>query len=124
MKNNTSKSAVKMPRDLSCGAQEEWKRLAPLAQQLGTLTPTDVPAFCLLCETMATARQCWEEVRTQGYTLPLASGSRKPNPVCKTMETARMQASRLLQRFGLTPDARKSSVALGGDDDDHWAGML
>jgi P27 family predicted phage terminase small subunit len=96
------------PASLSEGAAEEWKRLAPVATKLGTLTAADLRAFELCCEMLATERRARSVVDREGLAVPTADGGRKGHPAVKVMETARAQAARLLGDFGLVPRGRMS----------------
>jgi phage terminase small subunit len=46
--------AISMPRTLSTSARRVWRRLAPIAIAMRTLTRADVTAFAMLCELQAT----------------------------------------------------------------------
>jgi P27 family predicted phage terminase small subunit len=102
------KRAPEAPADLSPRAAAEWHRLAPAAVGLGTLTAADLTAFGLLCATLATERQAREVIDAEGMSVPTADGGKKPNPAVRAAETARNQAIRLLESFGLTPRGRQS----------------
>jgi len=99
--------APKPPAHLSERAAVEWHRLAPAAVGLGTLSAADLRAFELLAETLATAEEARLTVAAEGYSTGTADGGRKPHPAVRVMETARAQAARLLDAFGLTPRGRQ-----------------
>ena len=111
-----SAKTPKAPSHLGDKAQAEWRRLAPIAFAQGSLTPSDVPAFGLLCETLA----------TEGYATKTGAGGAKPHPAVRAMEQARAQAARLLAAFRLTPSSRKNGVtfdpAAAASDD--WGDLL
>jgi P27 family predicted phage terminase small subunit len=97
------------PAHLSELAATEWRRLAPAAAGLGTLTAADLRAFELLAVTLATEAEAREVLQREGWTVSTADGgSRKGHPAIKTIETARAQAARLLEAFGLTPRGRQA----------------
>jgi len=100
--------APEPPATLSAGAAAEWRELAPAAVWLGTLAGTDLRAFALLTETLATEAAARAELAIGGMTVAMAGdgGGRKSHPAVRIMETARTQATRLLAEFGLTPRGR------------------
>jgi P27 family predicted phage terminase small subunit len=91
---------------LSAEAKKEWRLLAPIAHEFGMLTPADLRAFELLCETLATGRTADTTVRAEGMTLSTASGSRRAHPAIAVGRDARAAAARMLADFGLTPKGR------------------
>ena len=93
------------PEGMSEAASREWNRLAPLICATRTLTAADGPALELLSNTLATAAEAQGVVEREGLTVTGASGIR-PHPCVKIFEQARVQATRLLCEFGLTPRAR------------------
>lgn len=95
------------PKHLSDLARAEWRKLAPVAHGLRTLTSADLRAFELLCETLASETQAPEAIAREGISAPTRDGGAKPHPGVKIMETARAQAHRLLDDFGLTPKGRQ-----------------
>src|SRR5918997_6578414 len=99
--------APEPPAHLSARAAAEWRRLAPVAAELGSLTEADLRGFELLAETLATEAEARAAVEREGHAVPTAGGGRKPHPAVRVMETARAQAARLLAEFGLTPKGRR-----------------
>ncbi len=93
------------PATASEGAATEWRVVAPLAHALGTLTATDMRAFELLCEALATEHAARKRVDLDGLLITTTQGM-KPHPAIKAMETSRHQAIKLLECFGLTPKSR------------------
>lgn len=111
------------PEHLPDAASREWKRLAPIVAELGTVSAADLRAFELLCSTLATASDAEAAVRAEGMTMPTGGGGVRSHPAVKVMETARAQAARLLEQFGLTPKARNyvSRAPAGvGSEADKW----
>ena len=109
----------KPPAGLDPAAAAEWKRLAPLLVEVGTLTAADLRALQLLAETLASAAHLAETVKREGYTVPGAAGGVKSHPCLVALAQARAQAARLLGDFGLTPRGRGGvDQAPGGDDHD------
>jgi P27 family predicted phage terminase small subunit len=114
------------PARLSKYAREEWSRLAPVAHRLGTLTEADLRGFELLVETLATERTARETVGADGLTVPTADGGSKSHPAVRCMETARNQAARMLESFGLNPKGRGTveTAPQAGRRNGTWAGVL
>ena len=90
---------------MSEAARDEWKRLAPIVVDLGTLSRADLRGFELLCSILGTAADAESVIKSEGMTFATAGGV-CAHPACKLLETARAQAARLLEQFGLTPKAR------------------
>lgn len=98
--------APQAPVRLSPLAKNEWQSLAPLLTDAGTLSGSDLRALELLCETLASASEFADIVRTEGATVPAAGGGTKGHPALQALATARSQARALLTDFGLTPRGR------------------
>ena len=117
--------APEPPADLSARAAAEWRRLAPVAAALGTLTEADLRGFELLAETLATEAEARAVVEAEGCSVATAGGGRKTRPEVRVMETARAQAARLLAEFGLTPKGRRGlDPSPRGDDDSEFLRAL
>ena len=97
----------KPPAQLGPRAAAEWRRIAPAAVGIGTLTTADCRAFELLAQMLATESEARELLAAEGLSLNTGDGGRKAHPAVRTMETARAQAARLLAEFGLSPKARQ-----------------
>lgn len=108
------------PARLSAAAKREWRALADVLVEVGTLTQADLRALALLSELLADVSALEAEVRRDGYTIPAASGGRKGNPSAAALAQARAQATRMLDSFGLTPKARGGvdPAPDAGDDED------
>lgn len=91
------------PASLSTRAREEWRRLAPIAHEAGTLTARSAKVFEILCEVLATERQARELVAVDGIAVKTGRDGVKPHPAVRTMETARAHAAVLLKAFRLEP---------------------
>ncbi len=90
---------------------------APLCVRLGTVREADLPALELLATILATEREACELLDKQGIVSATGAGGLKPHPAMRMAETARGQAIALLDRFGLSPRARKGIDALWDADD-------
>jgi len=96
------------PARLSPAAAAEWRGLAAVLTDAGTITAADCRALELLAATLATEAEARAVVAVEGFTVPTGDGGAKPHPAVRIMETARGQAAALLRDFGLTPRARAS----------------
>ena len=113
--------AVSPPKRLSERAAGEWRALMPAVISLGTISRADLRAFELLAVTLASAAELMETIELEGMTIEAGSGGRKAHPALRAAETARMQAIRLLESFGLTPRGRQSVDVLPPGDSEHPA---
>lgn len=91
------------PASLSARAREEWRRLAPIAHEVGTLTARSAKSFELLVEVLATERQARQVVADEGITVKTGKDGVKPHPAVRTMEQARAHAAALMRQFRLEP---------------------
>lgn len=114
------------PAHLSEGACVQWRRLAPAAVALGTLTTTDLATLGLLAETLATAEAARAIVEAEGFSVATADGGAKAHPAVRIMETARGQARPLLEAFGLTPRARQALDVIRAEpaDNSPWRDLM
>jgi P27 family predicted phage terminase small subunit len=107
------------PAGIVALAAAEWRVLAPVLCDLGTLTTADLRALRLLCETLAAVADLAEVLGREGHTVPAGSGGVKGHPAAQALATARAQAHRLLADFGLTPRSRAGvDQAPDAEDDD------
>lgn len=112
------------PAGIAASAAAEWRALAPVLCDLGTLTAADLRALRLLCETLAAVAELAAVLAKEGHTVPAASGGVKGHPAAQALATARAQAHRLLADFGLTPRSRAAvDQAPDAEDDDDPAAV-
>src|SRR5947207_2461185 len=100
------RTAPQAPAHLSERASIEWKALASVCCEMGTLTNADLRALELLCECLATESELRETLKAEGLTIAGAGDNSKAHPACKLLESTRNQATRLLTEFGLSPRSR------------------
>jgi P27 family predicted phage terminase small subunit len=91
------------PASLSTRARAEWRRLAPIAHEVGTLTARSAKQFELLCEVLSTERQAREIVATEGLTTKSERGGAKLHPAARMLEVSRAQAAVMMRQFRLEP---------------------
>lgn len=94
------------PPNLSEAAAAEWRALAPLLVEAGTLTPADLRALELLAATLADAASFAAAIERDGLLVTGAAGAKKSHPGLNALGQARAQARALLADFGLTPRSR------------------
>lgn len=111
------------PDTLSRGAKKEWKSLAPVLVELGTLCRADLRALEQLCETLSTQTTLQAVIEAEGPILKTSVGSYKSNPAMRSLETARNQSKALFTEFGLTPKARVYVTAAPKPTDEDEGGF-
>ena len=94
------------PDSLSYGARKEWEALAPVLVEMGTVCRADLRAFEQLTETLATQVALQAIISSEGVLIKTGTGSHKTNPAMRSLETARNQAARMYEQFGITPKSR------------------
>ena len=104
------------PRSLSKLAKAEWRVHAPLAHEIGTLTPFDVGPFCLLCEALADIKLARKRLEIEGDTVITATGGVKTNPARHDLNRAWGFATHAFKDFGLSPKGRESLTLTEPDD--------
>jgi phage terminase small subunit len=97
------------PPLLSERAAAEWRRLAPVAVALRTLSEPDLRGFELLVQTLATEAEAPAVIEAEGYTVPTSGNGLKPRPEVGAVERARVQAVGAAGR--LRPDPARAPRA-------------
>ena len=128
--------AVEMPQTLSGPAKVVWEAIAPVCQQMGTLTLADVQAFAKLCELEATAQAASAQKDVEGFSLFLlttitdSAGNEHPkvqiHPAIKLEGETSVKLRPYYDYFGMTPSGR-ARIAVPKPDDapkSKWAGAL
>ena len=108
-----------VPADMDPQARKFWRELAPMLVSSGVLTPHDLPALRLLCDSLALEGSARRLVAAEGITCNTPQGP-KSHPAVRIMMQARSEAARLLAAFGMTPRDRRNvePVAPQTDEDD------
>lgn len=102
------------PRHMGKVAAEEWRRLAKLMVERGTLRELDRTAFearCMAYERLITARRQSRGALT--YKAP--NGTIRPHPLVKVMEMAERAIRAFDTEYGLTPASRARVSHITGD---------
>jgi len=95
--------APKPPTWLSKAARVEWRRLAPIAYNLGSLKVATLRSFGLLCEALGAEALARRAIEKEGLTITAGNGGQKAHPALKVAEAARKEAAGLLRDFGMRP---------------------
>lgn len=95
-----------VPAWLDEDAQAIWKRYARTLWELRLLTEIDVPAFAMLCESLALYQTAGERIRRGFHVQVTESGYRQQDPWVSIRNNAFAQVKQMMQEFGMTPSAR------------------
>lgn len=93
------------PGYLSALAVEEWERVAPHLEAMGTLTAADTTVLAVYCESVAR----WRRVADMAARTPPVSvrdGVAVRNPLYAQVRDAAAEVRVMAREFGLTPSAR------------------
>lgn len=110
--------APKCPSWLPAKAKRLWNRLAPKLEQLALLREIDCDEFTRYVLATIRQRQAEEDIERRGILVPGAvPGSVVKNPSVQIARDYGIVASRLADKFGLSPSARASLPKTEGVDD-------
>ena len=111
-----------LPKDLSPGARKIWKRLAPQLVRYNLLSLIFSDSFEDLCETLADVKTLRRALRarqamlreqgkdeSEAWQTQTPNGMQMQHPLALNLRNARVDAQRLLDKFGLSP-AEQASV--------------
>lgn len=96
---------VTRPDHLSQHAAEEWDRVLPHLQAMGTVTDADVPCLAVYCEAVARWRRLAKLV-ADSQPLLHRDGNYVKNPLYSQVRDAAIEVRMFAREFGLTPSAR------------------
>ena len=94
------------PKELTGLALEEWHRLGPQLESMGTLTEVDAPAFIVYCKAWARYLDAEEKVKALGEIVKAPSGYPIVNPYRSISNKAYQQCKDFWSEFGMTASAR------------------
>lgn len=99
-------------------ARAEWRRVAPMLEELGVLTEADRMALAAYCAAASLAIHATRQYRLEGLMPKPQRGSKmtRVHPLVKVAQEARAQALRIGVEFGLTPAARTRVSAAPPDE--------
>jgi P27 family predicted phage terminase small subunit len=86
-------------------AAREWKRVVPILDNLGYLSPIDVRILTDYCVCVARLEQCEREITTRGLLVETPSGFAR-NPAITPANQYRQQLRFYLSELGLGPSSR------------------
>jgi P27 family predicted phage terminase small subunit len=111
------------PDELTGWARREWLRLAPEAYALGILTDLDLPAFTIVCQTLAHWHEA-EELAAAALRDDPAKGHIMAGPLFKTAAQYARDSIKFLSEFGMVPAGRTKVAAAEYIDEGKFAGLL
>lgn len=94
------------PGWLSPLAAEEWDRIAPDLEAMGTARAVDATGLAAYCEAVARLRQASALVAKSGLLLVGADGRPRKSPVVAQARDASAEVRMWAREFGFTPSAR------------------
>ncbi len=112
----TSKTP-KAPAWLSKDAKAEWRRVAPILMERGTLTLGDLATLANYCVAVARCAEAQRIIAEQGLIVRGSHGPRK-HPACAVQADAMTQARQLAVELGLTPVSRSRPAIREPSNDD------
>lgn len=98
-----------LPRGLTPGAQRYWRRMAREQIELGVLTTADVPAFILMAEQYAVARQAAHDLVRDGQlelTVTDVNGNLRKHPLLQVLRDSAAAYRMFAVEFGMTASSR------------------
>jgi P27 family predicted phage terminase small subunit len=102
---------------LSQAARDFWHKYAQALVDQGLLTAVDIPAFILMAEHYALARQSVKQVLSDGLTVIDEDGMERKHPLLQVMRNNSLAFKAFAVEFGMTPSSR-SRINLKPPDDD------
>jgi P27 family predicted phage terminase small subunit len=116
-----SADGVKAPSWVKGKARTQWKKIAPMLQDMGVLTVADETALGLLCDALAEYIEAQEMLRKLGrsYAVITEAGSEmwRPRPEVSMAQDAWRRVNNMLGQFGMTPSSRAKLSAITSDED-------
>ncbi len=100
----------RVPHGLSTRAQALWRQLAGDLSELGMFTDVDIPAFMLLAEHYALARQALAVISEDGLTTTDENGLTRKHPLLQIFRDNSAAFRAYATEFGLTPSSRTRFV--------------
>jgi len=111
-----SSGPVEMPAGLSQAESEIWKRLAPPAERLGTLTAETVEGFRLLVEVVVQRDRAWDVLDADGLVF-----EGRAHPVAVHARQLNQRVESLMARFALTAPGRAVDTPRAAESENPWA---
>jgi len=116
----------RVPRDQLAheAAKTFWRRVAPEMIELGLLTAVDVPAFLLMCEHFAVAREAAKTVARAGLTRKDEAGVERKHPLLQIMRDNSKAFRMYAAEFGMTPSSRQRLAFEAPEEGDELVQLL
>ena len=111
--------AVKAPAGLTPEQRVIWRRLAPAALALGTLTNETTHGFRLLVEVIAQRDRAWAVLDAEGLVTP----DGRAHPVSVHARQLNQRVESLMARYALTAPGRAVTKPRGSEPENPWAAM-
>jgi P27 family predicted phage terminase small subunit len=113
---------VRCPAWLDALAKAEWRRIAPLLDQMHLLTALDVAMLASYCSAYSELQQATEILKSRGRTFETPSGYKQQRPEVGIAHRATLLIRLLAGEFGLSPTARMRLAVPTHDepDDDRY----
>ena len=89
-------------------AKDKWKSIAPRLIAMGLAYKIDVGALARYCQLWSRWREAEEYLQRNGPIQDTAAGGKMIHPYARIASTLAEQLTRLEDRFGLTPSARRN----------------
>ncbi len=100
-------------------AKQLWNTEAPRLERLGLLCETDGDEFARYCLLSVRAKQAELEIEREGLTVDGAvKGTKVKNPMVQIARDYSAAASKIADKFGLSPVSRSRIEVSGAKDDD------
>ena len=99
-------ASARCPHGLSDGAKKFWRKRAKDLIRLGVLTTADVPAFLLMAEHYAIAREARAVIDQEGLRDVDINGLRRKHPLLQVWRDNATAYRMYASEFGLTPSSR------------------
>ena len=112
------------PHGLSDGAKKFWRTMAKDLIRLGMLTAVDVPAFLLMAEHYAIAREARDLISEKGLTDIDVNGLTRKHPLLQVWRDNSTAYRMYASEFGLTPSSRSRLKAPAPNDEPSLAELL
>ncbi len=117
------RASQRCPRGLSDGAKKFWRAYAPQMICLGVVTAVDVPAFLLMAEHYAIAREARDIVMESGLMDKDVNGVDRKHPLLQVWRDNATAYRMFASEFGLTPSSR-SRLNIEGPEEPSLAEQL
>jgi hypothetical protein len=116
----TPPAPVKIPTGLSKAQRVAWRRLAPAAERVGTLTAETVEGFRLLVEVVVQRDEAWAIIARDGL---VVFEGKAAHPLATHARQLGQRVESLMSRFALVAPGRAVERPRGEDDENPWAAI-